>query len=217
MRKTTGDSVFGIAGYHMPNTNIITQRPRTTKFTTYNIPHFIDKYAKSREFVPGPKYETIADWKSNFKARGMFSKSPRVTFTEGIIKETKLLEYPGPGMYQHDDGFAKKRGGSTYGSGKGNGGHAEKVCEFIEEAKFMGTETPAPKYDVNYTRVDADLKYARIKPSKVSRMDKIEKNPNKPAPGDYNMEESYSKTQTIQKIHKIGGEKIRCFIDEFAR
>jgi hypothetical protein len=30
------------------------------------------------------------------------------------------------------------------------------------------------------------MKYARIKPSKVSRMDKLTKDPNKPAPGDYN-------------------------------
>ena len=26
----------------------------------------------------------------------------------------------------------------------------DKFCEFIEEAKFVGAETPAPKYDVNY-------------------------------------------------------------------
>jgi hypothetical protein len=63
MRKTNGDQVFGIKGYRMPNTNIITQRPRTTKFNSYKIPHFIDQYTKSREFVPGPKYETVLDWK----------------------------------------------------------------------------------------------------------------------------------------------------------
>lgn len=101
MRKTSGDSIFGITGYHMPNTNILTQRPRTTKFTTYNAPHFIDKYTKGREFVPGPKYDTLTDWKHNLKARGQFSKSPRITFTESIIKETKLIDSPGPGAYKH--------------------------------------------------------------------------------------------------------------------
>ena len=65
MKKTKGDSVFGIEGYRLPNTEILTGRPRTTKFTTYNIPHFIDAYSKSRAFVPGPKYETIIDWKNS--------------------------------------------------------------------------------------------------------------------------------------------------------
>lgn len=50
--------------------------------------------------------------------------------------------------------------------------------------------------------------------SSVSRMDKIKKDPNKPAPGDYNIEESFNKTQTKNLNYKIGSEKIRCFIDE---
>lgn len=28
----------------------------------------------------------------------------------------------------------------------------EKICAFIEEAKFVGSETPAPKYEVVYVR-----------------------------------------------------------------
>eukprot|EP00347_Sterkiella_histriomuscorum_P004088 403361797 len=211
MRQTTGDSVFGISGYHLPNTNIITQRPRTTKFTTYNVPHFIDKYTKSREFVPGPKYDTMQDWKNNLKARGQFSKSPRVTFTETVIKESKWLEHPGPGAYKHFDGFKKNK------HDKVNVALRDKFCEFIEEAKFVGTETPAPKYDLNYTRIDSDLKYARIKPSKVSRMDKIQKDPKKPAPGDYNTIDAYNKTQTIQHIHKIGQSKNSCFVDQYQK
>lgn len=65
MRRTNGDSVFGISGYHLPNTELITARPRTTKFTTYNVPHFIDTYSKNKAFIPGPKYETMIDWKNS--------------------------------------------------------------------------------------------------------------------------------------------------------
>jgi len=38
------------------------------------------------------------------------------------------------------------------------------------------------------------MKYARIKASKVSRMDKLVKDLNKPAPGDYNTIDAYQKT-----------------------
>jgi len=47
--------------------------------------------------VPPPKYETITDWNKLAKNKGMFSKSPRITFTESIIKSKKLKELPGPG------------------------------------------------------------------------------------------------------------------------
>lgn len=42
LRRTTGDSVFGISGYHIPNTNVVNSRPRTTKFTNYKFPHYIE-------------------------------------------------------------------------------------------------------------------------------------------------------------------------------
>ena len=81
IRKSNGDSVFGITGYHLPNTELVTGRPRTTKFTTYNVPHFIDNYSKSKAFIPGPKYETLIDWKNSLQNKGKFTKSPRITYT----------------------------------------------------------------------------------------------------------------------------------------
>lgn len=44
-------------------------------------------------------------------------------------------------------------------------------------------------------------------------MDKIAKNPHKPAPGDYNTIESYDKTQTMNITHKISQSKNKCFVD----
>jgi hypothetical protein len=85
-------------------------------------------------FVPGPKYETISNWKENFKSKGLFSKSPRITFTESILKEGKAKESPGPGAYHIPKSIfhVKKQD-------KGLIAKTEKVCEFIEEAKFRGT------------------------------------------------------------------------------
>lgn len=111
------------------------------------MPHFIDKYVKSREFVPGPKYDTITNWKNNFKARGQFSKSPRITFTERIMKDNKLYESPGPGAYAHKEYLKREKQAKA-----GSVAKTEKVCAFIEEAQYVGLQTPAPKYDVNFVR-----------------------------------------------------------------
>ena len=150
MRKTDGDSVFGITGYHLPNTELVTGRPRTTKFTHYNVPHFIDAYSKSKAFIPGPKYETLIDWKTTLQNKGKFTKSPRITYTQSIIAECKLRETPGPGAYYtkpKNEGPYKRDNKSPSASDKSG-----KVCAFIEEAKFRGIQTPFAKYDIQYVR-----------------------------------------------------------------
>lgn len=90
----------------------------------------------------------------------------------------------------------------------------EKVCAFIEEAKYRGISTPAHKYEpvfvrfgeINYLQnvVDPEQRYARIHKSKHSRGEKITKDPNKPAPGDYNTIDAFNKTQTTNFNYKIG-------------
>ena len=50
--------------------------------------------------------------------------------------------------------------------------------------------------------------------SKISRMDKIQKDPTKPSPGDYNTVDAFRKTQSQNFTFKIGNQKARCFIDE---
>ena len=99
MKHTNPDSMFGIKGYTIPHTDLITSRPRTTKFSKYSVPHFIDKYTKSKEFIPGPKYETMSDWTQNLKNKGKFPKTNRITNTESILIEGKLRPLPGPGSY----------------------------------------------------------------------------------------------------------------------
>ena len=42
--------------------------------------------------------------------------------------------------------------------------------------------------------VDPDAKYAHIHKSKHSRYEKLQKDPNKPAPGDYNIIDAFAKT-----------------------
>mmetsp|Transcript_45554 Transcript_45554/g.33306 ORF Transcript_45554/g.33306 Transcript_45554/m.33306 type:complete len:82 (+) Transcript_45554:95-340(+) len=81
MAGSKGEGPFGIEGYRIPDCTAHLYRPRSTKIPKYNIPHFIDKYAKDRSFVPGPVYEVVPDWRKSLKGQGKFSTSPRVTFT----------------------------------------------------------------------------------------------------------------------------------------
>jgi len=52
--------------------------------------------------------------------------------------------------------------------------------------------------------------------AKQSRMDKILKNPNLPAQGDYNEMDAFLKTQTKQFVAGIGKEKIKSFTEQYA-
>ena len=51
--------------------------------------------------------------------------------------------------------------------------------------------------------IDPDVKYPHIHKSKLSRMDKIVKDPNKPSPGVYNTIEAFNKTQTENTFCKM--------------
>jgi len=62
--------------------------------------------------------------------------------------------------------------------------------------------------------VEPDKRYVHFYKSKVSRMDKIQKDPTKPSPGEYNTVDAFHKTQTKNAAFRIGTQKIKCFIDD---
>ena len=62
--------------------------------------------------------------------------------------------------------------------------------------------------------VDPDKKEAKFYKSIVSRMDRIQKDPTKPSPGDYNTTDAFNKTQTQQFHFKVGNQKIKSFIEQ---
>ena len=45
-------------------------------------------------------------------------------------------------------------------------------------------------------------------------MERIQKDPTKPSPGDYNTTEAFNKTQTQQFHFKVGNQKIKSFIEQ---
>jgi hypothetical protein len=127
----------------LPSTDIVTFKPRTTKIPKYNIPHFIDQHVKNKSYLPSPQaYETTFDWKTVLKNRGKFLTSPRVTSTEKILKDKVLILQPGPASYTLTQSSFKPTTEKIIGK-------SEKVCEFIEEAMYVGKATPGHSYSLS--------------------------------------------------------------------
>jgi hypothetical protein len=139
------------------------------------------------------------DWKNppELKKKGHFSKLARVTFTEGILKDKRVREWPGPASYKKPfgdfDSTLKKKGE------KGE----SKVCAFISEAQFRSSQSPSPgANNVSFVAVEPNPRVYMIKKSlfphpKEERTSIIKKDTTKPSPGDYNYEGSYNKTQSF--------------------
>ena len=92
---------------------------------------YLDKVAKDKEWVPAPnKYPIGFDWKNppELLKKGHFSKMPRVTETERILKNPRNKEWPGPASY-------KAKPSEFEPPKKRNiGKEQDKLCAFISEA-----------------------------------------------------------------------------------
>lgn len=113
------------------------------------MPGFVDQAVKAKKWMPPADYDIARDWAKSAKQspRGAFLKNPRKTFTVEVAERNKKRAYPGPAEYQSVTFSSKKQDGATKTS------RAEKACEFIEEAKFRGTATPAAMYDPKFVRL----------------------------------------------------------------
>lgn len=98
-----GKPAFGLDFYTIPKTDIVTSRPRTVKIVDNKILQFVDKATKDKEWVPAPnKYPLFFEWKNpkELHKKGHFSKQPRVTSTESIMKNPQVKAWPGPATYK---------------------------------------------------------------------------------------------------------------------
>ena len=66
------------------------------------------------------------------------------------MNSSRLSAYPGPGHYTTKSSIADYTG-KTKEEGKFvQGSKQEKICAFIEEARFMGKATPPANYEVKF-------------------------------------------------------------------
>jgi hypothetical protein len=92
-----GKFSFGIPHYKCVIPNIFDPANKLAKLSKSKNNNFTDIYAKGKEYLPSPdKYEVRDTWvKKNMSLQ--FSKVPRTTFSESIMKESPKT--PGPGQY----------------------------------------------------------------------------------------------------------------------
>lgn len=125
-------------GYYVPTNEWKFERPKTfwAKQRKENI---IEKEARMKKDNPGPcTYKLNMDWTKN--TQGKFLKGKKSTMIDDILAQKKL-KLPGPGTYEikghRIQQFAKV---------------SSEKCEFINNAKFIGLQTPGWKYKINYVR-----------------------------------------------------------------
>jgi hypothetical protein len=117
-----------------------------------------DAYLKLKAQVPPAKYEELVDWSatSTFNNRGKFQKAERITYLDSILREGKKRPRPAPTSYKYKEFFGKgvslNKKGST----------AEKICGFIEQAKWQGQQTAKLNHNKNYSMVDKSSRTAKI-------------------------------------------------------
>ena len=110
-------------------------------------------------------------------------KSERITYIDSILKEGKKRPRPAPTSYKFKEYMGK---GITATK---NSRTSEKICGFIEQAKWQGMQTCKINHTRNYSVTDKNERMTKFWPvstKAVQRGDKVTKDKDKPAEGDYN-------------------------------
>jgi len=91
------------------------------------------------------------------KHRGCFLKAKKITSSEAAMKLAIKRNIPAPTAYKTQEFI-----GHGVKAREQSGDKQEKICAFIEEAKWEGMRTPGAKYDKKFVMTDINPKMARI-------------------------------------------------------
>ena len=98
---------------------------------------------------------------------------------------------------------------------------SEKICGFIEQAKWQGVQTAKINHTSKYDIVDVNPRPAKIwKPNEKStdsRLAKIVRDKSKPAPGDYNTTDAWRKTQLPNREYTAPKGKLVNFTEVYSK
>lgn len=174
----------------MPNTQYYNERVLNSKFLPGKRDHFLNDVWKVKKFVPSPdKYNVTGDMSMKNPEKRKFSKLPRLTIADEILK--KGTSTPGPGTYRID---FKPR------NHQGKHKDSDRHLGIITEAQCKGKATPLC-HDSRFKLVEEKPRYTMFKLSKVERSVKIQKKPGL-SPWSYEPLDSFKKTQVL--IRKSG-------------
>ncbi|CAI2374159.1 unnamed protein product [Moneuplotes crassus] len=197
---------FGFSFYKIPNTQHYNERILNAKFLPGKRGHFLNDIYKMKKFVPSPdKYEVMGNMSMQNPEKRRFSKIPRLTIAEEIIK--KGASTPGPGSYKPDYIHLHQEGEHK---------DSDRSLGFIDEAMFKGKSTPLC-HDANFKQVE---KKPRSTLFMLSRAERSVKNVKKSglSPCSYNPLDSFKKTQiSLRKTGFGNPTNIPTFSDEVAK
>lgn len=175
---------WGVDGYDFPRFNAHQDKVRTHKIPGGKKKNFLDDEVKQKSFIPPADYN-VAGSLINPKKQSNLSKGKRLTLPDEIALLNKKEQRPGPGTYEPKNhtrllGCFNLQGEKT---------------SFVEEAKYLGLQTPH-QYDAKYHLVqEKPLSLKLIPPKeKPSEQYKIKKN-DSPSPVSYDAVKSYEATQ----------------------
>ena len=177
---------------------------------------YLDIETKRREFVPPPgQYMSQKDWKKEMESyqsggspsKGKFLKGNKVTTCEEIFLKGKKNSMPEPCSYSPKlldkiTGLSKVK---------------EEKGQFVEESKFVGMQTPGFIYEASVAIVKPKIFTTKIYPDKKGPQDAKPKKTDEPAPGSYNVDNSYLKTQWSQRLPQFSKLKNKTFVDDYKK
>lgn len=165
---------------------------------------------------PANKYISHKDWQKDLQhyssggspLKGKFLKGERITLSAEIIKASKKIANPGPGAYE------------SLGKDKliGLFKVKEEKSQFIDEAKFVGHQTPGAIYNPNFNYIKPKILTTKVYADKRKKStgDKIKKS-NDPCVGLYEVEKAYVKTQLSQRIPQFSKKVHKNFMDIYKK
>ncbi|CDW81767.1 UNKNOWN [Stylonychia lemnae] len=210
--------LFGIDGYKVPSNKALIIPPRTFKLvkSEKQSRSFVDVEVKNRQFMPPPNYyQTPSDWKKQQNEylyggsplKGKFLKGNRVTLSAEIINQNKKESMPGPGSY---DSAQKQKLTGLYKV-------KEEKSQFIDDAKYFGLQTPGAIYNPKVEYVKPRIITTKVYADKKDKDDTKIKKSDAPCPGQYDVENSYAKTQWTSRVPQFTKRNHKSFIDIYKK
>ena len=99
--------IFGHDFYRSPKADLSYRITHGNSTNNEKRKNFADLHAKSKSYVPGPKYVKQEEWKERFRGnRGKFLGGARRTFTDEIMEYEKKT--PAPSKYDNKEALKKK-------------------------------------------------------------------------------------------------------------
>ena len=209
---------WGFEGYKAPITiTTATFSANGGKFNKTKLTSFIDDIQSDKSKLPPAfKYKHIEDWTKIVKGnKGKFLKDKKKTIISEIADRKASL--PDPTKYDNSPVNANLSHVKNAKKGAlGIIGKDAKRCGFYDEALEEAERSPSHIYKTDVSPIKPKILGTKIYKGKDFRVEPMTKKPT-PAPGLYDTQSAFSKTQIKFSNIKFGHTKKEGFFEEVQR